>query len=165
MSTPDLPLRMKQLKLYGMAAQWPELLAKAETIAADLGFAGGADPVALDADSVSRVGAEVIARAHPALNWQVQFAHARNGRVRPAVCARPPARHRAPGRAPRSGVPPPDRSPRGRGRVAWAASGSRSCIPGAPDSDWMRRKRRCAARTCPGSRPSWSSAALRDRCC
>ena len=29
MSTPDLPLRMKQLKLYGMAAQWPELLAKA----------------------------------------------------------------------------------------------------------------------------------------
>ena len=50
---------------------------KAEIIAADLGFAGGADPVALDADSVARVGAEVIARAHPALNWQVQFAHAR----------------------------------------------------------------------------------------
>lgn len=29
MSMPDLPLRMKQLKLYGMASQWPELLAKA----------------------------------------------------------------------------------------------------------------------------------------
>ena len=29
MSTPDLPLRMKQLKLHGMASQWPELLAKA----------------------------------------------------------------------------------------------------------------------------------------
>ena len=28
MSTPDLPLRMQQLKLYGMASQWPELLAK-----------------------------------------------------------------------------------------------------------------------------------------
>ena len=30
MSTPDLPLRMKQLKLHGMASQWPELLAKAQ---------------------------------------------------------------------------------------------------------------------------------------
>jgi len=29
MSMPDLPLRMKQLKLHGMAAQWPELAAKA----------------------------------------------------------------------------------------------------------------------------------------
>lgn len=29
MSMPDLPLRMKQLKLHGMASQWPELLAKA----------------------------------------------------------------------------------------------------------------------------------------
>ena len=28
MSTPDLPLRMQQLKLHGMASQWPELLAK-----------------------------------------------------------------------------------------------------------------------------------------
>jgi len=28
MSTPDLPLRMQQLKLHGMASQWPELMAK-----------------------------------------------------------------------------------------------------------------------------------------
>ena len=35
MSTPDLPLRMKQLKLYGMASQWPELLAKLRLHAMD----------------------------------------------------------------------------------------------------------------------------------
>ena len=63
--------------LIRISAECDCLPGKAEIIAADLGFTGGADPVALDADSVSRVGAEVIARAHPALNWQVQFAHAR----------------------------------------------------------------------------------------
>lgn len=35
MSAPDLPLRMKQLKLYGMASQWPELLAKLRLHAMD----------------------------------------------------------------------------------------------------------------------------------
>ena len=35
MSTPDLPLRMQQLKLYGMASQWPELLAKMRLHAMD----------------------------------------------------------------------------------------------------------------------------------
>ena len=35
MSTPDLPLRMKQLKLNGMASQWPELLAKMRLHAMD----------------------------------------------------------------------------------------------------------------------------------
>ena len=35
MSTPDLPLRMTQLKLYGMASQWPELLAKMRLHAMD----------------------------------------------------------------------------------------------------------------------------------
>jgi len=63
--------------LIRISAECDCLPGKAEIIAADIGFTGGADPVALDADSVSRVGAEVIARAHPSLNWQVQFAHAR----------------------------------------------------------------------------------------
>ena len=35
MSTPDLPLRMQQLKLHGMASQWPELLAKMRLHAMD----------------------------------------------------------------------------------------------------------------------------------
>ena len=35
MSVPDLPLRMKQLKLHGMASQWPELLAKLRLHAMD----------------------------------------------------------------------------------------------------------------------------------
>jgi len=63
--------------LLRISAECDCLPGKAETIAPDLGFTGGADPVALDADSVARVGAEVLSRAHPALNWQVQFAHAR----------------------------------------------------------------------------------------
>ncbi len=45
-------------------------------IAPDMGFLAGTHPVALDADSVSRVGADIITKAHSYLPWERQFSYA-----------------------------------------------------------------------------------------
>jgi uncharacterized Fe-S center protein len=41
-----------------------------------VGFLAATHPVTLDAESVSRVGADVITRAHSYLPWQRQFSYA-----------------------------------------------------------------------------------------
>lgn len=47
-----------------------------DIIAPDVGFLAGTHPMALDADSVSRVGADIITKAHSYLSWQRQFSYA-----------------------------------------------------------------------------------------
>jgi uncharacterized Fe-S center protein len=47
-----------------------------DIIAPDVGFLAGTHPMALDADSVSRVGADIITKAHSYLPWQRQFSYA-----------------------------------------------------------------------------------------
>jgi len=47
-----------------------------DIIAPDVGFLSGTHPMALDADSVSRVGADIITKAHSYLSWQRQFSYA-----------------------------------------------------------------------------------------
>ncbi|HHO75275.1 MAG TPA: DUF362 domain-containing protein [Deltaproteobacteria bacterium] len=59
-----------------ISAECDCLPGKPDIIADDIGFVGGTDPVALDAESVSLVGADVITGAHPHLSWQTQFSHA-----------------------------------------------------------------------------------------
>lgn len=62
--------------LIRITAECDCLPGKADIIAEDIGFLGGTHPVALDAESVSRVGADVITRAHSYLPWQRQFSYA-----------------------------------------------------------------------------------------
>ena len=45
-------------------------------IAGDIGFVGGADPVAVDRESLSIVGSEPFENAHPGIPWKRQFEHA-----------------------------------------------------------------------------------------
>ncbi len=45
-------------------------------IAGDIGFVGGADPVAVDRESLSIVGSEPFENAHPGIPWKKQFEHA-----------------------------------------------------------------------------------------
>jgi len=63
--------------LIGISAECDCLPGKLEIIAPDLGFLGGTHPVNLDEESVARVGASVIEKAHPRILWQRQFAYAR----------------------------------------------------------------------------------------
>ncbi|MCX5908611.1 MAG: 4Fe-4S binding protein, partial [Deltaproteobacteria bacterium] len=62
--------------LIRISAECDCLPGKPDIIAEDIGFTGGDHPVALDADSVTRVGADIISRAHPHLDWQRQFSYA-----------------------------------------------------------------------------------------
>jgi len=62
--------------LIRISAECDCLPGKADIIAGDIGFLSGTHPVALDADSVSRVGAGVIDGAHANLPWKRQFSYA-----------------------------------------------------------------------------------------
>ena len=62
--------------LIKISAECDCLPGKTDIIAGDIGFTGGYHPVALDADSVSRVGADIITKAHSYLPWQRQFSYA-----------------------------------------------------------------------------------------
>jgi len=46
-------------------------------IAPDAGFIGGFHPVAVDEESVKRVGAEAFNKTHPHVNWRRQFSYSR----------------------------------------------------------------------------------------
>ena len=46
-------------------------------IAPDAGFSGGFHPVAVDEESVKRVGAEAFNKTHPHVNWRRQFSYSR----------------------------------------------------------------------------------------
>ncbi len=46
-------------------------------MAGDLGFVGGYNPVAVDAESLKLVGPELFEKAHPNIPWQRQFEYAR----------------------------------------------------------------------------------------
>ena len=46
-------------------------------IAPDAGFVGGYHPVAIDGESVRRVGAETFNKAHPHVDWRRQFSYSR----------------------------------------------------------------------------------------
>jgi uncharacterized protein len=63
--------------LIKITAECDCLPGKTDTIADDIGFLGGSHPVALDDESVSRVGADIITKAHSYLPWQRQFTYAR----------------------------------------------------------------------------------------
>jgi uncharacterized protein len=63
--------------LIKITAECDCLPGKTDIIAGDIGFTGGYHPVALDADSVSRLGPDIITRAHSYLPWQRQFSYAR----------------------------------------------------------------------------------------
>jgi uncharacterized Fe-S center protein len=43
----------------------------------DLGFIGGYNPVAVDAESLKLIGSEPFEKAHPNIPWQRQFEYAR----------------------------------------------------------------------------------------
>jgi uncharacterized Fe-S center protein len=62
--------------LIRISAECDCLPGKVEYIAQDVGFLAATHPVTLDAESVSRVGADVITRAHSYLPWQRQFSYA-----------------------------------------------------------------------------------------
>ncbi|MBN2297614.1 MAG: DUF362 domain-containing protein [Deltaproteobacteria bacterium] len=59
-----------------ISAECDCLPGKTDIIADDIGFLGGTHPVAIDEESVSRVGADIITRAHSYLSWQRQFSYA-----------------------------------------------------------------------------------------
>jgi uncharacterized Fe-S center protein len=63
--------------LIKITAECDCLPGKTDIIAGDIGFTGGYHPVALDSDSVSRLGPDIITRAHSYLPWQRQFSYAR----------------------------------------------------------------------------------------
>jgi uncharacterized Fe-S center protein len=50
---------------------------KAEVMASDQGFLAGQHPVAIDAESIKRVGPELFTTAHPSVPWRRQFEYAR----------------------------------------------------------------------------------------
>ena len=62
--------------LIRISAECDCLPGNVDIIADDIGFIGGTHPVAIDAESVSRVGDAVITNAHPHLSWQRQFSYA-----------------------------------------------------------------------------------------
>jgi uncharacterized Fe-S center protein len=62
--------------LIKITAECDCLPGQIDIIAPDVGFLSGTHPVALDADSVSRVGADIITKAHSYLSWQRQFSYA-----------------------------------------------------------------------------------------
>lgn len=62
--------------LIKITAECDCLPGKADIIADDIGFLGGTHPVAMDRESLSRVGADVITKAHSYLPWQRQFSYA-----------------------------------------------------------------------------------------
>jgi hypothetical protein len=62
--------------LIKISAECDCLPGNMDIIAPDMGFLGGTHPVALDAESVTRVGADIITKAHPYLPWQRQFSYA-----------------------------------------------------------------------------------------
>lgn len=63
--------------LIRISAECDCLPGKAEYIADDIGFLGGMHPVTIDAESVERVGADIITKAHSYLPWQRQFTYAK----------------------------------------------------------------------------------------
>ena len=63
--------------LIKITAECDCLPGKADIIAGDIGFLAGSHPVDLDNESVSRVGADIITKAHSYLTWQRQFSYAR----------------------------------------------------------------------------------------
>lgn len=62
--------------LIRISAECDCLPGKAEIIAGDIGFLSGSHPVDIDNESVSRVGAGVLTKAHAYLPWQRQFSYA-----------------------------------------------------------------------------------------
>ena len=50
---------------------------KNPVIAPDAGFVGGYHPVAVDEESLRRVGAEPFSKTHPHVNWRRQFSYSR----------------------------------------------------------------------------------------
>lgn len=62
--------------LVKISAECDCLPGKLELIAPDMGFVAGRHPVTIDEESVRRVGADVITKAHPYLPWQRQFSYA-----------------------------------------------------------------------------------------
>lgn len=62
--------------LIRISAECDCLPGKVDIVADDMGFLAGRHPVAIDRDSVSRVGADIITRAHAHLPWQRQFSYA-----------------------------------------------------------------------------------------
>jgi uncharacterized protein len=63
--------------LLNIASECDCMPGRAEYIARDIGFLGGADPVAVDLESVRRLGEGVIDAAHPGVPWRRQFDYAR----------------------------------------------------------------------------------------
>jgi len=63
--------------LIKISADCDCLPGKIDIIADDIGFLAADHPVAIDAESVSRLGEETITKAHPYLPWQRQFSYAR----------------------------------------------------------------------------------------
>jgi len=63
--------------LVRISADCDCLPGKAEIISPDKGFIGGYHPVAVDQESLRRLGEEVITRTHPYVPWQRQFSFAR----------------------------------------------------------------------------------------
>jgi len=59
-----------------ISAECDCLPGKVDIIADDIGFLGGTHPITLDAESISRVGADIINKAHSGLSWQRQFSYA-----------------------------------------------------------------------------------------
>jgi uncharacterized protein len=50
---------------------------KREVISPDYGFIGGYNPVAVDEESIKRIGADTFEKIHPRIPWQRQFSYAR----------------------------------------------------------------------------------------
>jgi uncharacterized Fe-S center protein len=62
--------------LIKISAECDCLPGNADIIAPDIGFLAGTHPLAIDAESLKRVGPDIITRAHPGLPWQRQFSYA-----------------------------------------------------------------------------------------
>lgn len=62
--------------LIRITAECDCLPGKAEIIAGDIGFLSGGHPVEIDHESVAKVGADIITRAHSHLPWPRQFDYA-----------------------------------------------------------------------------------------
>jgi uncharacterized protein len=63
--------------MLNIAAECDCLPGRHPMIAPDSGFVGGDNPVAVDAESVKRVGADRFDKAHPHVKWRRQFTYSR----------------------------------------------------------------------------------------